>query len=110
MKRFAIIGLLLFAPGCAWFVPSQIKKEASLMKIDSKTAITEISAIDTTKPTVIIDVGEGPKEMPTAEAVKQKALKSLNRTAAHAEVFDAYMKGQQAPRMTTPVIKESEIK
>lgn len=105
MKRallFIAVLSVVFSSGCSWFVPSQIKKEASLMEIDSKTALTEISAIDTSaKGNVTVDG----KEMTPAEAVKFKATKSLTRVNAHAVVLNAYMKGEKAPPLTVSEIK-----
>ena len=102
MKYVALIlSMAIVCSGCSWFVPSKIKKEASLMAVDSKTAIIEINAIDVTKATVIIDG----KEMPTAEAIKYKAVKSLTRVSSHAKVLDAYMKGEKAPAITVDEFK-----
>lgn len=98
MKKLMVAVICVACTGCSWFVPAEIKKESSLMKVDSATALAEVGAIDTSKPTTMIDVGNGMEELPTAEAVKLKALKSLKRTSAHAEVFDAYMRGEPAPK------------
>jgi hypothetical protein len=87
-KLIAASIIILFLPGCSYFVPSKIKQEVSMTRIDCQTSIAEVSA------------------MPASEA-RSKALNSLVRIQPHLENIECYMLGKSANKV---IPKESEIK
>lgn len=70
---------LLFCSGCYYFVPKEIKREVSLMRVIVETEIAEIEELE-------------------GDAAKAKALRTLRRLKPHVVNVDQYMQGKKAQR------------
>jgi len=72
------LGLLCLS-GCSWFIPSDVKREAAMMRTNVEVAIDEVKA----QP-----------DSPT----KATALRALQRMEPHVVNWDQYCRGQKADR------------
>lgn len=76
----AVLACVLFSStGCSWFVPSALKREASLVKVDVQTSLAEVEAL-------------------AGDAAKEKALRTLRRIEPHVVNIDNYMQGRKASK------------
>jgi len=73
-----LVGCLCLT-GCSWFVPSAVKREAAMMRTNCEVGIQEVQA------------------QPDSPA-KATALRALQRMEPHIVLWDAYCRGQKAPR------------
>jgi len=74
--------------GCYWFIPGQIKREASLMNLNVKTAVKEIEAIKNSDKT----------EEEKLKDINEKAIRALNRVKPHVENWNNYVYGNPSTR------------
>jgi hypothetical protein len=79
MRRVLISILCLCATGCSWFVPSAVKREAAMMRVNVEVALDEVRA----QP-----------DSPT----KATAIRALERLEPHVRNWDCYVRGQKAER------------
>jgi len=83
-----IVLCICFSSGCNYLIPGQIKREASLMNLNIKTALKEIDEIDKS------DKSEDQKLKERAE----KAVRALKRASPHTENINNYVNGRSATK------------
>ena len=91
MKKIALVFLMFFvflSSGCHYLVPSQIKREASLMNLNIKTALKEIDEIDKSEKS----------ENQKLKERSEKAIRALKRAAPHTENIYNYVSGHPATK------------
>ena len=91
MKKIVMVLMLFciyFSSGCNYLIPGQIKREASLMNLNIKTALKEIEEIDKS------DKSEDQK----LKEKEEKAIRALKRAGPHAENFNNYVNGRPATK------------
>jgi len=90
-KTIAVIFMffcICFSSGCNYLIPGQIKREASLMNLNIKTALKEIEEIDKS------DKSEDQKLKERSE----KAVRALKRAGPHTENINNYVNGRPATK------------
>jgi len=92
MKKIVVVTFMAlcicFSSGCNYLIPGQIKREASMMNLNIKTALKEIEEIDKS------DKPEDQKLKERAE----KAVRALKRAGPHTENINNYVNGRPATR------------
>lgn len=79
LSMTVLLILLTVSSGCAWFIPSTVKREAAMMRTNVAVGIQEVQA----QP-----------DSPT----KATALRALQRMEPHVVNWDNYVRGQKADR------------
>lgn len=82
-----ILASFLLTSGCNWFIPSEIKRETSLMKLNIEVALEEIEEIKKSS---------NKTEKQKKEEIIEKAVRTLERGLPHAVNLDNYVHGRKS--------------